>query len=177
MNKKLGLYSIIVNTLALFVLAVSSLLQAGLIAGIAHIVFALSFVPVSAIYSMYGRKGLRVASDAGKLFAGMYATVGLAVIVFSFAELPPENDILLGFNLLVNGLLSLATLFLSLALKARTTAEKMLKWMLLLHGVIAIPSAFLINNFPFGLLLLELWCLYFIAINMLAYRYFSGQRG
>ncbi|MDR1779911.1 MAG: hypothetical protein LBR50_04165 [Tannerella sp.] len=188
MNKRIGKYNVIVNALAIFAVIVSGLIGSEALGYIACIVIALSFVQLTCTFAMYGRQGARLASDAAKIFAGVFAAVGLLVYtVHLTAILRSDVNILQGslpeflysLDLLANCLMGVATFFSCIGVKVRSVADRVLKLMLMLNIVVA-ASCYIVPLYAepiWGVVLINFWCIYFIALDILAFIHFSGRKG
>jgi len=184
MNKKIGIYSVIVNALSLCAIALSLPLKSSFIGYAACIIFAVSFVPEACVFQMYGRKGRRIASETSTIFAGAFAAVGLIVYTAGLTGINDGNlitKLLTTLDIVATCLLALSTFFISIALKARITVEKLLKWMLAFNFILALSAYMPLFGVPAGAtlqnILTELWCIYFIIIDILGLMHLFKQRG
>lgn len=92
-----------------------------------------------------------------------------------------KGGLLFSFDLLGYGFMALSTFFIGLTINANNKRNKVLKWMLLLHGIFFVPcfilpmtGTFLKNNDPVaGIIVLEFWCAYFIPVGVLSALYFK----
>jgi len=117
-----------------------------------------------------------------------------AQLTIQFSELSDEANYLLNyskFGLLFNYdllgymFMALSTFFIGLALEIKTNEENILKKLLCIHGVFAIccfvlPLLGIFNSSMkggdiIGIIVLVFWCLYFIPICILSYKYFKNR--
>jgi len=179
MNKKLGKYSTLINAVAVAAVAVSGIIGSRMTGIIACVVIALSFVPMACTYAMYGRPGARIASSSATIFGGMYAAIGLMVYVTYLSGNDELAKLFVGFDLLSNVLMGVSTFFVSLALKVRSAGDMALRWLLRLNVLVAVACYVLPQYIGslWSVPLIELWCVYFIAADILAYIHFSRRKG
>ncbi|PKM73022.1 MAG: hypothetical protein CVU91_07975 [Firmicutes bacterium HGW-Firmicutes-16] len=162
---------------------------------------AWGFIMMTCGFYRYGRSDAKVAAICALIFAGMYA---LCNTVVYFTQLTAvANDSLTGqalkildfrefglffsLDLLGYCLMAVSTFFAGLTIKVKDKGDKWLKALLLIHGVFAV-SCFIMPTLGLfsadmegatwiGTLILEFWCVYFIPVGVLAYRYFRSRVG
>jgi hypothetical protein len=81
--------------------------------------------------------------------------------------------------------MSLSTFFVGIKLETKNKQEKILKSLLCIHGIFAIScftmpilgmfNANMAGGDIIGILVLEFWCLYFMPICILSYKYFKNK--
>ena len=197
MNKKIGLISSGVNVAAVAIFGLSMLLNLSFVSYLASIVIGLSFLAMVAAFRHYAMTERAVAGNLAMLLAGVYFVLVLVVYFAQLTVVRLENlspqiaqlldyqkfSLFFNYNLLGYGMMALATLFIGLTLAPKTKVDKWLKRLLLIHGVFFI-ACFVIpmlglfaTSSPtwIGVVILELWCLYFIPIGLLSYGYFRRQ--
>lgn len=199
MNRKLGMFASIVTLLAVLGFAISML--AGLDIGnyLSSIFIALGFVPMVCAFASYSEKDLKAASYTAMLFSAIYGII-VSIVYFAqlttvqMTDLSEEADLLLNynkFNLIFNydllgySFMALATFFTGLALQVKSSTDKWLKGLLMIHGIFAITCFImpLMRIFKAGMeggdlignIVLEFWCAYFIPLCILSYIYFKKQ--
>ena len=89
------------------------------------------------------------------------------------------------YDLLGYMFMALSTFFVGLILEAKNKQEKLLKKLLCIHGIFAIscflaPVLGVFNSSMAGekitgTILLEIWCIYFMPICVLSYKYFKNK--
>ena len=148
------------------------------------------------VFTVYTGEQAKAAGYAATAFGGIYAlcnmmvyftqitTVHLQPLGVEVRSLLDYSQFGLMFNLDMLGycLMAIATFFAGLTIRAQTTADKWLKWLLLIHGVFA-PTCFvlpmlglftpnMVGGEWIGTAIMLFWCLYFTPVGALSIRYF-----
>lgn len=198
MNRKIGMWSSIINLVAVVLFALFMLVGFSLGSYFICMFIALSFVPMVSCFNYYSTKDKKVAAQSALIFAGMYAVFILIVYFAQITSVVNDNlnetvlqildyqkfGLFFNYDLLGYGLMAISTFFIGLTIDTTVKAGKWLKNLLLIHGVFAI-CCFLIpmlglfqsnasNSEWIGILVLIIWCLYFIPISALSYSYFKN---
>jgi hypothetical protein len=89
------------------------------------------------------------------------------------------------YDLLGYGFMALSTFFIGIKLETKNKHEKILKYLLCIHGIFAIGcfimpimgvfSANMASGEIVGTIILEFWCIYFMPICILSCRYFKNK--
>jgi cytochrome c biogenesis factor len=89
------------------------------------------------------------------------------------------------YDLLGYMFMALSTLFIGITLETKNKEEKILKKLLCIHGIFAIgcfvmPILGIFNQNMtgadiIGVIILEFWCIYFMPICILSYKYFKNK--
>ena len=94
------------------------------------------------------------------------------------------GSLFFNYDLLGYGFMGLSTFLIGFTVKADDKASKALRLLLLIHGVFFF-SCLIVPMFPVfkagtsnvpGTILLETWCLYFLPVCILGYKYFSRKK-
>lgn len=197
MNKKIGIYSSIINICAVAGFAISMLI--GTIWGsyVTSMFIAFSFVVMMCSFCMVSKKEYKTAGYAGMMFGGIYATIILLVYFAQVTTVQNENlldsasaiidyqkfGLYFNYDLLGYALMALATFFAGLTVACKTKTDKVLKVLLLIHGVFFISCLILpmLGIFKQGMsggewignAVLIFWCIYFIPVGVLSVKYFK----
>ena len=196
MNRKIGMYSALINTSSVLIFAVCLLTDIAFGSYIASMAIAFSFVPLMCALAARSRAETKAAADIAMIFAGMYATFILIIYFTQVTTL--RNEILteqaaalldyttfglfFNLNLLGYGLMSVSTFFIGLTIQTSPKSDKALKWLLIAHGVFAItgfimPITGIFTNMEgadiIGTFILLFWCAFFAPIGLLSYKYFK----
>ena len=100
--------------------------------------------------------------------------------IIDFSKL---GSLFFNYDLLGYGIMALSTFFLSFIVDTENNKNKILQKLLLIHGIF-FPSCFIVPMFPIfnantgnvvGTILLEIWCVYFLPICILGYKYFKNN--
>jgi hypothetical protein len=203
LNRKIGMYSSIVNIISVALFALCMLIKSNIGSYLVCMFIAFSFVPMICSFREYCTDENKAAGNTAMIFAGVYSVFILAVY---FAQLTSvrlngldkqaaqiidyqQYGLFFSYDLLGYGLMSLSTFFAGLTVIAKTKADKWLKWLLIIHGVFFFSCLILPMSGLFrpdmqgaawiGTAVLEFWCLYFIPVGILSYQHFkrSPQRG
>jgi hypothetical protein len=163
------------------------------------IFIALGFIPMVCSYLSFVKNENKSIGMTALAFSIMY---GILIIIVYFTQLTTirltklsEEAIMLldysqfnlffNYNLLGYGFMALSTFFIGLQLETKSKEEIILKMLLKIHGIFAI-SCFLMpilgifnSNMAggeiIGTMVLEFWCIYFMPICILSYRYFKKR--
>ena len=198
MSKKIGLYSSVVNLSSVICFALSMLFGFDSGSYFFSMFIAFSFVPMVCGYAHFSEKKNKLAGYISVAFAAIYAAI---ILLVYFAQLTTVrlNDLteqaailldfqqfglLFNYDLLGYGVMSLATFFAGLTIKARTKTDKGLKYLLMIHGVFFISCLIMPMLGVFkadsptwiGIAVLEFWCLYFCPISILSSIHFLNCR-
>lgn len=156
---------------------------------------ALSFLPMIAGIARRGGEAGRTAELSALGFAAAYVAV-ICLVYFAqlttvrAGNLGPQAerlldfqrmDLMFNYDLLGYALMALSTFFAGLILRPRNREERWLRGLLLGHGAFFLPCLIVpmlglfsdASGSATGVLLLEFWCAYFLALDLLAVRCFS----
>ncbi|MBR5087958.1 MAG: hypothetical protein IK093_00875 [Ruminiclostridium sp.] len=97
-----------------------------------------------------------------------------------------RGGLLFSYDLLGYGIMALSTFFTGLSLKKRDKADKLLKILMLIHGVFFISCLIMPMTGLFkgmadgdtssgGVAALVFWCIYFLPIGILSFRHFCKK--
>ena len=207
MNKKIGMCASIMTFLAVLSFAICMLL--GLIlknniignygSYLSCIFIALGFIPMICSYLAHINNENKAFGFIALSFAIIYAilimivyytqltTVRLTNLSDEIAGLLDYSKFGLFFNydLLGYAFMALATFFIGIKLEIETKQEKILKYLLCIHGIFAIGcfllptlgvfSANMTGGDIMGIIILEFWCIYFMPVCILSYKYFKNK--
>ena len=199
MNKKIAVYSSIFNAVAVLSFALCMLLGSTYGSYIASMFIAFSFVPMMSAYCHYSNTERKLPGYISIVFSAIYSVFILAVYYAQVTTVTQEalniqaNRILdysqfglfFNYDLLGYGIMALATFFAGLTIEVKTKADKVLKILLIIHGVFFI-SSFLIPLLGLfssdmqgadwiGTAVLEFWCIYFLPIGILSFFHFNKK--
>lgn len=189
----------------LSVLAFAILMIAGLFTDaifaccLSSIFIAIGFIPFMAALNACNAEKQSACSISAMCFAVVYAVLvfivyyaecttvrmntdlsGEALSIVSYGHL---GSLFFNYDLLGYAFMALSTFLTGLSFKAVDKNGRILKLLLMIHGVFFISCLF-VPMFPVftdgtsnlvGTILLEIWCLYFLPICILGYKYFVQQ--
>ena len=162
---------------------------------------AIGFLPfMTALYSLNAEENRKACGLAGVGFGAVYAVLvflvyyaecttihmntGLSEETLSIIDYGHLGSLFFNYDLLGYAFMALSTLLIGSALQTENGEEKCLKIMLMVHGIFFV-SCFFVPMFPVftpgtssavGTILLEVWCVYFLPICVLSYRYYVKRK-
>lgn len=197
MNRKIAAAGAAAAGLSVVLFAVFMLLSFDFGSYFVCMVLAIGFVIMTAGFCGECTPDRKAAAYSSLIFAAVYAVLVLLVYfaqttTLRLEELGSEAGRLLGYSeaslffnydLLGYGIMALSTFFTGLTLKPDDVADKVLKWLLILHGVfffgcfiLPMTGAFITDgasrNDAAGVIALESWCVYFAPVCVLSMRHF-----
>lgn len=195
MNRKIGMFSCVLNFISIIGFAVSMLIGFNNGSYFCSMFIAFSFVPMMCAYAYFSEINCKLAGYISAGFATVYATI---ILLVYFAQLTTVqlNDLtqqavklldfqqfglFFNYDLLGYGVMALATFFAGLTINVHSKVDKWLKYLLLIHGVffiscLILPMLGIFNaDSPswIGVAVLEIWCLYFCPVSIFSFLYFS----
>jgi hypothetical protein len=166
---------------------------------ISSIFIAFGFIQMTCSYLSFTKNEYKAAGLTAMAFSIMYGVFVFTVYyaqltTIRLSKLSDEAIFLLdygkfglffNYDLLGYMFMALSTFFTGITLETKNKNEKLLKKLLCVHGVFAVccflmPVLGIFNeNFSgadiTGTLILIFWCIYFMPICILSYRYFKNQ--
>jgi len=165
------------------------------------IVIALGYVTfASALAGKSDAKKHRTVALAGVAFAVIYAVLILIVYyagvttvhldttlseeALSLIDYSHNGSLLFNYDLLGYGMMALSTFWLGLTIAPKRRSDGVFRWLMIIHGVFFLPCL-IIPMFPIftngsdpliGTIILVVWCLYFLPVCGLGWRYFREVR-
>lgn len=204
MNHTIGKVGAVVTGIAVLSFAISMIIAlfiegtfascfSSLFIAIGYVLFVCSIVAVNK------KNDCKAVGISGIAFATIYAVIVFLVYyaecttvrmngtlseetlsIISYGHL---GSLFFNYDLLGYAFMSLSTFLIAFAVEAENKADKILKWMLWIHGIFFLSCLF-VPLFPvftkgtsniFGTILLEAWCIYFLPICILGYLYFQKK--
>ena len=207
MNKKLGIYSSLWVFFSVLAFAVCMLfdLQSGddviwkYGTYLSCIFLALGFIPMICSYLSFVEPKNRAAGMTALSFSIIY---GILVVIVYFTQLTTVRltklseetirlldyskfDLFFNYDLLGYAFMALSTFFIGIQLEPKNIKDKILKYLLVIHGIFAIgcfimPTMGIFNaNMEggdiIGTIILEFWCIYFMPVCILSYKHFKEK--
>lgn len=203
-NTTVGKIGSFITGLAVLAFAISMLiglfLDAIFASCLSSMFIAIGFLPfMIALYSINEEKEKKASGIAGIAFAVVYAVLvfivyyaecttirmntGLSKETLSIISYGHLGSLFFNYDLLGYAFMALATFLVGSTMNVDNRNEKYLKAMLMIHGVFFISCLFM-PMFPIftvgtsnvmGTIILEIWCIYFLPICILGYRYFDKR--
>ena len=200
MNEKIARVGSLIVTITVAVFAVCMLIDFSFGSYFICIILPIGFIMMTTGFYNESESSKKVAAMNGVIFAAVYAV--LIVIVY-FAQLTTvrleslteqaaqildyrKGGLLFNFDLLGYGFMALSTFFTGLTLEGKSKADKVLKWLMLIHGIFFIVCLIMpitgvlrqtadADAGKGGVIALECWCAYFIPVGVLSYIHFGDK--
>jgi general stress protein CsbA len=163
------------------------------------ILIALSFVLVISAFASFSKSENKSAVYAAMIFAAVYA---ILILVVYFAQVTTVRQsslseqaaliissqkfgLFFNYDLLGYGIMSLAVFFIGLTIQVKTKSDKILKRLMLIHGIFFtssfIPVTGAFSNMAaeqsnqIGPMIQSFWCCYYAVIDVFSFSYFKKQ--
>lgn len=200
MNKKIGMIGSIINAITVLLFAMFMLFHFDFGSYLVCIFLSLSFVMMIASFDNEAKEEYKVASKIALAFACIYSVLILIVYFTQCTTVINDNlsseslkildykhmGLLFNLDLLGYGIMALSTFFIGLTISVKNKTDKILKYLLLIHGVFFL-GCFIMpitgvfanrdgSNSMGGIIALEFWCLYFLPIGILSYIHFKNNK-
>lgn len=196
MERKTGIISSGITFAGVLCFAISMIIGVDFFSYFGSVIIAFGFVIMMCSFNTFGKKHSLTAGHVAIAFGAMY---GVLVIIVYFTQMTSVRNDSLGidtlqvldyqrfglffnYDLLAYCFMAIATFFAGLTIQIKDKGDKWLKALLMIHGIFAV-SCFILpilgvfsgtgqGNDLIGVLVLEFWCIYFIPVCILSYRYF-----
>ncbi len=198
MNKKLGLIGSIINAITVLLFAIFMAIDFNFGSYFVCILLSLSFVMMIAAFENECSEDKKVAGKIALVLAGVYSTL-IMIVYFTQCtsvindNLSPEAARILNYSylglmfnldLLGYAIMALSTFFIGFTINVHNKKDKALKYLLLIHGIFFLSCLIMPMTGVFanhsdnsshggGVIALEIWCLYFLPIGILAGLHFG----
>lgn len=200
MDKRIGQIGAGVVTLCVAGFALGMLVNQIIVCYLTSIGIAWGLVLMNGAFLRFSRPDAKVAAIAAVAFGAMYAFCNTMVYFIQLstvrnAELTGvalrlldyrQFGMMFDLDLLGYCLMALSTFFAGLTILVRDKGDRWLKVLLLLHGIFAIgcfilPMLGLFNTNMqgadwIGTVIMEFWCVFFLPIGILSFRYFTKAK-
>lgn len=201
MNEKIAGVGSLIVSITVVVFAVCMLIDFSFGSFFICMILPIGFIMMTSGFYNESEIAKKVAAMNGVVFATIYAV--LIVIVY-FAQtttvrletLTPQASQILDFSkgglifnydLLGYGFMALSTFFTGLTIEDKKKSDKVLKWLMLIHGIFFIvclimPMTGILvqtadsDSSKGGVIALECWCAYFIPIGILSFIHFRKDK-
>lgn len=198
MNRKIGMISSSITLISVLLFAVFMILNMSSAAYTVCILLACGYIVVASTYAAYTHKEAEAVKYAGMAFAVIYGVFVMLVYYAQITTLIQNNltdqatqlidykkfGLFFSYNLFGYAMLSISTFFIGLTIIPKNKTDKVLKVLLLLHGifsvvciipVLGIFEAEMSGGDLIGTLVLVVWCLYFTPVCYLSYQHFKQK--
>ena len=200
MNEKIARVGSLIVTITVAVFAVCMLIDFSFGSYFICIILPIGFIMMTTGFYNESESSKKVAAMNGVIFAAVYAV--LIVIVY-FAQITTvrleslteqaaqildyrKGGLIFNYDLLGYGFMALSTFFTGITIEGKSKADKVLKWLMLIHGIFFIVCLIMpitgvlrqtadADAGKGGVIALECWCAYFIPVGVLSYIHFGDK--
>ncbi|MBO4419599.1 MAG: hypothetical protein J5789_07235 [Oscillospiraceae bacterium] len=200
MNSKIGMTGAAVNALTVLLFAAFMAIGYNFGSFLVCIFLAISFLCMIAAFDAECTRQNAAAGRTALILAGVYAVLIMIVYFTQCTTVANEElsgeavrllkyghmSLMFNLDLLGYGIMALSTFFIGLTLSGRKKRDRVLKCLLLLHGlffpgclILPMTGMFLGSDGSAssgGVIALELWCLFFLPIGILSFLHFKEQK-
>ena len=201
MNKVIASTGAFIVTISVLLFAVCMLIPFDFGSYFVCMLLPIGYIMMTAGFCEESDEKHRVAAKAGMMLAAVYAAL---IFLVYFAQTTSvrldsldeqamrildysRGGLFFSYDLLGYGIMALSTFFVGLTIDARKKSDKWLKRLMLVHGVFFFPCFIMPMTGIFrsmsngevntgGVIALEFWCVYFIAIGILSLIHFRFSR-
>ena len=200
MNRKIGMIGSIINVITVILFAIFMLIKFNFGSYFVCIILSLSFIMMIAAFENECKDNNKVAGKIGLALACVYCVLILIVYYTQCTTVINEQlsdnakqildykymGLLFNIDLLGYAIMALSTFFIGLTININNKKDKVLKYLLLIHGIFFISCLIMPMTGMFvntsgsssmgGIIALEIWCLYFLPIGILSYFHFKNNK-
>ncbi len=201
MNRSIGKAGALIVSVSVLLFAVCMLIPFDFGSYFVCMLLAIGYVMTAAGFQSESDGEHRAAATAGMAFAVIYATL---VLLVYFAQVTTvrldtltdqavklldfsRGGLMFHYDLLGYGMMALSTFFLGLTIPGRTSVDKWLKRLMLLHGIFFFGCFLMPMTGAFrsmadggtsigGVIALGCWCAYFLPVGILTFAHFHADR-
>ncbi len=200
MNRKIGMAGSLVNAGTVLAFALFMLAGMTFASYFVCIFLSLSFICMAAAFSSECTDRTRTAGNTALALSAVYSTLIMLVYFTQCTTVMNEDlsgdvmrvldyrymGLMFNIDLLGYGIMALSTFFIGLTVNVKNKKDKLLKILLMLHGLF-FPGCFIMpvtgmflghDGSPSagGVIALEIWCLYFLPIGILSFLHFRERK-
>ena len=197
MDKRIGQIGAVVVSVCVVAFALGMLMGKVMVCYLSSIGIAWGLILMNAAFLRFSRADAKTAAVCAVAFGIMYAfcntmvyfvqvstvrTAGLTGVALQMLDYR-QFGMMFDLDLLGYCLMAMSTFFAGLTIVVRGKPDRWLKALLLIHGVFAITCFILPMLGVFnsnlqgadwiGTAIMEFWCIYFLPIGILSFRYFT----
>ena len=200
LNKMIPKAGSVIVTVTVFLFAIFQIINFSMGNFFVCLLLPIGFVMMTAGLHNECETDRKVTANIGMAFATVYC---MLIMLVYFAQLTTVKNeqlteqaaklidfskfgLIFNYDLLGYGIMALATFFTGLSMKAKYKTDKLLKILLMIHGVFFLSCTFMPMTGMFskmssdgnsiaGRLALVAWCIYFLPIGILSFLHFSNR--
>jgi hypothetical protein len=198
MNKKIGMAGSLINAVMVALFALFMLIRFNFGSYFVCILLSISYMAMIAAIDAECTEEKKAAGRLALVFSAVYSTLIMIVYYTQCTTVHNETlgtdaahilnysymGLMFNLDLLGYGIMALSTFFAGLALNVRNKKDKVLKILLILHGLFFFGCFLMPMTGMFlggdgstsmgGVIALEIWCAYFLPIGILSFMHFKA---
>ncbi len=201
MNKMIAGIGALLVTFSVLLFAVCMLISFDFGSYFVCMLLPVGYIMMTAGFCVESDERHRVAAKAAMAFAIIYAVLiflvyfaqttsvrldsldGQAMKILDYSR----GGLFFNYDLLGYGMMALSTFFTGLTIDAKTKADKLLKRLMLIHGIFffscfLMPMTGIFSSMQNGgvnvggVITLEIWCAYFMPVGILSWKHFRNYK-
>lgn len=201
MNRSISKIGAAVVTISVFLFAVCLITDFSFGSYFVCMFLPIGYVMMSAGFHHESDEEHKVAANVGMIFSAIYAVLIFLVYFAQTTNVRLDNmneqalkildfkrgGLIFSYDLLGYGMVALSTFFIGLTIKAKSKADKWLKYLMMIHGVFFISCFIMPMTEVFsemsdggtsigGVVALVFWCVYFLPIGILSLLHFKADK-
>lgn len=198
MNRTIPQIGAAIVTITVFLFAVCLIVEFSFGSYFVCMLLPLGYIMMAVGFQYESRESRRVPANIGVVFGVIYAVLVLLVYFAQMTSVRLENlneqaiqildfrrgGLLFNYDLLGYGMMALSTFFIGLSISPKSKMDKLLKYLMMVHGVFFIscfmmPMTGMFTGMASGeagngeTIALLGWCAYFLPVGVLAYKHFQ----
>lgn len=200
MNRSISKIGAAVVTVSVFLFAVCLITDFSFGSYFVCMFLPIGYVMMSAGFHHESDEEHKVAANIGMIFSAIYSVLIFLVYFAQTTNVRLDNmneqalkildfkrgGLIFSYDLLGYGMMALSTFFIGLTIKAKSKADKWLKYLMMIHGVFFISCFIMPMTGVFsemsddgtsvgGVVALVFWCVYFLPIGILSLLHFKAD--
>lgn len=201
MNRSISKIGAAVVTVSVFLFAVCLITDFSFGSYFVCMFLPIGYVMMSAGFHHESDEEHKVAANIGMIFSAIYSVLIFLVYFAQTTNVRLDNmneqalkildfkrgGLIFSYDLLGYGMMALSTFFIGLTIKAKSKADKWLKYLMMIHGVFFISCFIMPMTGVFsemsddgtsvgGVVALVFWCVYFLPIGILSLLHFKADK-
>lgn len=201
MNRSISKIGAAVVTVSVFLFAVCLITDFSFGSYFVCMFLPIGYIMMSAGFHHESDEEHKVAANVGMIFSAIYAVLIFLVYFAQTTNVRLDNmneqalkildfkrgGLIFSYDLLGYGMMALSTFFIGLTIKAKSKADKWLKYLMMIHGVFFISCFIMPMTGVFsemsdggtsvgGVVALVFWCVYFLPIGILSLLHFKADK-
>lgn len=200
LKNKIGMTGSLINAVSVALFAICMIIPFDFGSYFVCIFLSLSFVLMISAFEDECNENTKAAGRTASVFAGIYAVLILIVYFTQCTTVINEElsneamkilnykymGLLFNLDLLGYGIMALSTFFIGLTIDVKNKKDKVLKMLLLIHGIFFVSCLIMPMTGVFsnsggensigGTIALEFWCLYFLPVSILSFLHFKEAK-